>query len=344
MHLKDFDYHLPKALIAQFPLEQRDNSRIMILNRATKEIEHKRFLHLPEYLQEGDVLVLNDTKVIPARLYGKKDTGGKIEVLLLSKANGADSRWHCLINAHKSVKPHQEIQFDGCLKGEVVEKREGGSFAIQFLSGERFEEMLEKVGTTPLPPYIKRNGAGNGIDRERYQTVYADKKGAVAAPTAGLHFTEKLLKKIEEKGVKIGFITLHVGWGTFQPLRVQTIEEHTMHAEEYEIGYETADLINQAKGYGRRIIAVGTTTVRTLECATRKGKVYPGKGKCDLFIYPGYRFRVVDTLITNFHLPKSTLILLVSAFASKDLIFSAYQEAIEKGYRFYSYGDAMMIM
>jgi len=344
MLLKDFDYYLPKALIAQFPLEERDNSRLLVLNRETNEIEHKRFFHLIEHLKEGDILILNDTKVIPARLYGKKDTGGKVEVLLLSKVNGADSRWNCLINAHKSVKPHQQIQFDGCLKGEVVEKLNDGSFALQFFSGDMFEELLEKVGTPPLPPYIKRNGTGNGNDRERYQTVYADKKGAVAAPTAGLHFTEKLLKKIEKKGVKIGFITLHVGWGTFQPLRVEKIEEHTMHAEEYEIGQEAADLINQAKEKGKRIIAVGTTTVRTLECAARNGKVSPGKGKCDLFIHPGYRFRIVDALITNFHLPKSTLILLVSAFASKDFIFSAYQEAIEKGYRFYSYGDAMMII
>jgi S-adenosylmethionine:tRNA ribosyltransferase-isomerase len=344
MHLEDFDYYLPKTLIAQFPLEQRDNSRLMVLNRKTNEVEHKRFFQITEYLQEGDILVLNDTKVIPARLYGKKDTGGKVEVLLLSKVKGADNYWTCLMNAHKPVKLYQKIQFNSCLQGEVVEKLDEGSFAIQFFSEDCFEEVLEKVGTAPLPPYIKRMGTVNGFDRARYQTVYAGKRGAVAAPTAGLHFTEKLLQRIKEKGIKIVFITLHVGWGTFQPLRVRKIEEHTMHAEEYEISHDAADLINQAKEKGERIVAVGTTTVRTIESATRKGKVYPGKGSCDLFIYPGYRFRIVDVLITNFHLPKSTLIILVSAFASKDFIFSAYREAIEKGYRFYSYGDAMMII
>jgi len=344
MLLKDFDYHLPRGLIAQYPLDQRDTSRLMILDRKKKGIEHRRFSQLTEYLQEGDVLVVNDTKVIPARLYGQKDTGGKAEVLLLSRVKSEDTLWECLINSHKAVKPCHTIQFNGCLKGEVIEKREEGSFTIRFHSQNSLEDLLEKVGTTPLPPYIKRNGSGNGFDRERYQTVYARRKGAVAAPTAGLHFTEELLKKIGEKGVKIGFITLHVGWGTFQPLRAQKIAEHTMHAEEYEIGRESADLINQAKEQGRRVIAVGTTSARALEFAARKGKLYPEKGMCNLFIYPGYRFKMVDALITNFHLPKSTLILLVSAFATKDFIFSAYQEAIENGYRFYSYGDAMMII
>jgi len=345
MLLKDFDYHLPKRLIAQFPLKQRDNSRLMVLNRERRGIEHKRFFQITEYLQEGDALILNDTRVIPARLFGRKDTGGKIELLLLSRVNEEDNLWECLINSHKVVKPCQKIQFDGCLQGEVIEKVGGGIFKVKFHFLEDFEELLEKVGKTPLPPYIRRYGTENGLDKERYQTVYARKKGAVAAPTAGLHFTEDLMKDIKGKGVGIGFITLHVGWGTFQPLRAQKVEEHTMHAEEYVISQEAADLVNQAKEKGKRVVSVGTTTARTLEFATHeKKRLYPGKGRCDLFIYPGYRFKVVDTLITNFHLPKSTLILLISAFASREFILSAYRGAIERGYRFYSYGDVMMII
>jgi S-adenosylmethionine:tRNA ribosyltransferase-isomerase len=344
MLLNNFDYHLPKGLIAQLPLKQRDNSRLVVLHRKNGRIEHKRFSQITEYLREGDVLVLNNTRVIPARLYGKKDTGGKIEVLLLSRVKEEDNLWECLINSHKATKPSQKILFNGCLSGELREKLGEGRFTIRFYSEDTFEDILEKVGTTPLPPYIKRDGAKNGLDRERYQTVYAQKRGAVAAPTAGLHFTEELIRSIQKKRVRIGFITLHVGWGTFQPVRVQRVEEHTMHPEEYEVGQEVADLVNQAKEEGRRVISVGTTSTRVLEFATQGGKLYAGKGMCDLFIYPGYRFKVVDALITNFHLPKSTLILLVSAFASRDFILSAYQEAMEKGYRFYSYGDAMMII
>ena len=349
MHIKEFDYDLPAGLIAQHPIKKRDQSRLMVLHRKERTIEHRTFLEITDYFKPGDVLVLNDTRVIPARLMGKKQTGGKAEVFLLrpDKNGGVDeSVWHCLINCSKKPKLHSKIIFGRSLTAEVIDDEEEGS-KVKFSYEGNLEQALDSVGITPLPPYIKRmNGSQDEkFDRERYQTIFARSRGAVAAPTAGLHFTRKLLNQIEKKGVNTLFLTLHVGWGTFQPVRVEQIEEHHMHSEHYILNPSAVRIINEARKEKARIIGVGSTTTRSLESLTSgHGTVRPGRGYTNLFIYPGYNFKVVDSMITNFHLPRSTLLMLVAAFAGREFILEAYHEAIKEGYRFYSYGDAMMII
>lgn len=350
MHIKEFDYDLPPELIAQYPLEERDHSRLMVLHRENKTIEHRYFFEIADYFKPGDVLVLNDTKVIPARLVGKKQSGGRIEVFLLRpQENGRvdESTWQCLINCSKKPKLHSKVLFDQSLTAEILEEEEEG-FKVRFKYEGNIEQVLDHIGLTPLPPYIKRGNSlskDESLDRERYQTIFARSRGAVAAPTAGLHFTSELIDQIKAKGVKVLFLTLHVGWGTFQPVRVERIEEHGMHSEYYTLSPSTAKAINDARRRKARIIGVGTTTTRCLEStANGKGAIKSGKGYTNLFIYPAYSFKTIDSLITNFHLPRSTLLMLVSAFAEKEFILEAYREAIKEGYRFYSYGDAMFII
>ena len=340
MDVKDFYYDLPEELIAQDPLEDRSSSRLLVLNKNTGEIEHKVFKDILEYLNPGDCLVINDTKVIPARLMGvKEDTGAAIEVLLLKR--GADDIWECLVKPGRKARPGAVIVFgDGLLKGIIVDVVDDGNRLIQFEYDGIFEEILDKLGQMPLPPYITHALK----DKNRYQTVYAKNEGSAAAPTAGLHFTNDLLKSIEEKGIHIARVTLHVGLGTFRPVKVDRIEEHHMHTEFYFIDDSEAEKINNARRNGGRIIAVGTTSCRTLEsAATDDGYIPASSGDTDIFIYPGYRFKAVDCLITNFHLPESTLVMLVSALAGKDIIMNAYSEAVENRYRFFSFGDAMFI-
>lgn len=340
MDVKDFYYDLPEELIAQDPLEDRSSSRLLVLNKNTGEIEHKVFKDILEYLNPGDCLVINDTKVIPARLMGvKEDTGAAIEVLLLKR--GADDIWECLVKPGRKARPGAVIVFgDGLLKGRIVDVVDDGNRLIQFEYDGIFEEILDKLGQMPLPPYITHALK----DKNRYQTVYAKNEGSAAAPTAGLHFTNDLLKSIEEKGIHIARVTLHVGLGTFRPVKVDRIEEHHMHTEFYCIDDSEAEKINNARRNGGRIIAVGTTSCRTLEsAATDDGYIPASSGDTDIFIYPGYRFKAVDCLITNFHLPESTLVMLVSALAGKDIIMNAYNEAVENRYRFFSFGDAMFI-
>lgn len=340
MDVKDFYYDLPEELIAQDPLEDRSSSRLLVLNKNTGEIEHKVFKDILEYLNPGDCLVINDTKVIPARLMGvKEDTGAAIEVLLLKR--GADDIWECLVKPGRKARPGAVIVFgDGLLKGRIVDVVDDGNRLIQFEYDGIFEEILDKLGQMPLPPYITHALK----DKNRYQTVYAKNEGSAAAPTAGLHFTNDLLKSIEEKGIHIARVTLHVGLGTFRPVKVDRIEEHHMHTEFYCIDDSEAEKINNARRNGGRIIAVGTTSCRTLEsAATEDGYIPASSGDTDIFIYPGYRFKAVDCLITNFHLPESTLVMLVSALAGKDIIMNAYNEAVENRYRFFSFGDAMFI-
>lgn len=349
MHIKEFDYDLPPGLIAQHPAEKRDHSRLMILNREKKTIEHKSFFEITDYLKKGDVLVLNDTKVIPARLEGKKQTGGKAEVLLLKPlTNGKANEpvWRCLVKSSKKPGIGSKIVFDQSLAAEIIEE-DHGEYILSFTCEGTFEQVLDHVGKTPLPPYIKRDSDFDQgvVDGERYQTVFARSSGAVAAPTAGLHFTRKLLDQITGKGVELVYLTLEVGWGTFQPVRVENVEEHRMHAEQFVLRAETALAINEARQRGSRIIGVGSTSTRLLESvAGEDGRVKPGKGSTDLFIYPGYTFKTIDCLITNFHVPRSTLIMLVAAFAGKEFILNAYRAAIQEKYRFFSYGDAMMII
>lgn len=350
--LQEYDYDLPVKRIAQEPAKQRDRSRLLFLNRNSGRISHHRFADLCDFLSPNDVLVVNNTKVIPGRLLGKKKTGGRAEVLLLDYASrhktGNDPGTficNCLVKTSKGLKSGELLSFDKKLQGEII-KSCNGIFTIKFTFNGDFENLLYQIGKTPLPPYIKRSAAGRTFrdDRVSYQTVYAQRKGAIAAPTAGLHFSKVLLKKIESKGVKIVAITLHVGYGTFSPVRVRDIREHKMHSEAYCITKECADAINKAKANDCRIVAVGTTCVRALEFTSdSKGTVSHGNGDCDLFIYPGYGFKIVDAMITNFHLPQSTLLMLVSAFAGRETVLRAYKEAIKEGYRFYSYGDAMYI-
>jgi S-adenosylmethionine:tRNA ribosyltransferase-isomerase len=346
--LNDYNYDLPDDLIAQKPAPQRDRSKLLFLNKGTGRLSHHKFYDIYDLLLPADLLILNDTRVIPARLFGKKDTGGKAEVFILDYAGGRENTGcselvlRCLIKASKRPKNGTPLSFGQGLQAQVVNGKEEGIYTVKFSSKNNFESLLDRIGHVPLPPYIKRNDCED--DRTSYQTVYASKKGAVAAPTAGLHFSKKLLKKIEKKGIKIVTVTLHVGYGTFLPVRVSDIRDHKIHSEWYSISKETADIINHAKTKGRRIIAVGTTCVRTLEYASDvKGNVAHGSGTCDLFIYPGYRFKVVDAMITNFHLPKSTLLMLVSAFAGRGNILNAYRAAIDRKYRLFSYGDAMFI-
>ncbi|MBB4073261.1 S-adenosylmethionine:tRNA ribosyltransferase-isomerase [Anoxybacillus voinovskiensis] len=337
-----FDFYLPEELIAQTPLPDREASRLMVLNKRTGEINHETFRNILSYLQAGDCLVLNDTRVLPARLYGEKDgTGAKVEVLLLKQLDG--DRWETLVKPAKRVKEGTVITFgDGRLQAVCEGTLEHGGRVLTFHYNGIFYEILESLGEMPLPPYIKEQLE----DRERYQTVYARERGSAAAPTAGLHFTEQLLDDIRKKGVHIAFITLHVGLGTFRPVNVENIEEHDMHAEFYQMTEETARLLNDVKQRGGRIIAVGTTSTRTLEtiAARHNGTFVAESGWTDIFIYPGYEFRAIDGMVTNFHLPKSTLIMLVSALAGRENVLRAYEEAVKERYRFFSFGDAMLII
>lgn len=341
-HLNDYDYHLPQTLIAQKPLGRRDQSRLLRLDRANGHLGHHRFHEIDQFLREGDVLVLNDTRVVPARLYGRKESGGKVEILILDWAKGAAAKvFECLVKASKRPKPGSELIFEGNIRARVVEQLETTSL-LDFSVNADLDTALEMMGHIPLPPYIQREDTPG--DRQDYQTVYAAQKGAVAAPTAGLHFTRGLLDALRRKGVCLAFITLHVGYGTFVPVRVADIRGHRMHSEWFALPEETARLINGAKADGRRVVAVGTTCVRTLEfCAKGTDRLRARSGACDLFIYPGFAFNIVDAILTNFHLPKSTLIMLVSAFAGRENILKAYAEAVGQGYRFFSYGDAMLI-
>ena len=339
MTTDDFDYDLPKELIAQTPLSKRDESKLLVLDKETGEVTHKKFYDIIDYLNPGDALVINDTKVIPARIIGEKeDTGAVIELLLLKDLGDT---WECLAKPQKRLKVGTIISFgNGLLKASVSEIRDEGITIVKLIYDGILMEILEKLGTMPLPPYIHEKLADQG----RYQTVYAKDYGSAAAPTAGLHFTEELLKRIEEKGIKIVHVTLHVGLGTFRPVMVTDVTKHKMHTEHFIVTKEAADTLNSVRNSGGRIIAVGTTSVRTLETIMQSNdKFVPMVGDTSIFIYPGYKFKAVDALITNFHLPKSTLVMLVSAFASRDKILNAYKIAIENEYRFFSFGDAMFI-
>jgi S-adenosylmethionine:tRNA ribosyltransferase-isomerase len=345
--LDDYDYPLPEELIAQVPADHRDGSRLLHLNRQGGTLAHRRFPDFVDLLRPSDVLVVNDTRVVPGRLHGHKATGGKAELLILDygqQHDGEQCFYHCLIKASKQAAPGTRIFFDEGLVA-VVDDFVDGIYTVHFEGTVNLAETIERIGQMPLPPYIKRCAAHpDPTDRTRYQTVYASRQGAIAAPTAGLHFTDAILARIREKGVTVVTVTLHVGYGTFVPVRVDDIRDHRMHEEWFSISEDTARIVNQAKSEGRRVVAVGTTSVRTLEYAARdKGIVNPGSGDCDLFIYPGYTFKLVDAMLTNFHLPRSTLLMLVSAFAGRETMFQAYTEAIQKRYRFFSYGDAMLI-
>ena len=342
MNLHDFYYDLPEELIAQDPLSDRTSSKLMVLDKKTGRTEHRIFKDIIEYLNPGDCLVINDTKVIPARLIGEKEgTGAAIEVLLLKRKEDMANTWEVLVKPGKKARPGTRISFgDGKLVGEIIDIVEEGDRLIQFSFDGIFEEILDELGQMPLPPYITHKLE----DKNRYQTVYAKHEGSAAAPTAGLHFTNELLAEIEAKGVKIARVTLHVGLGTFRPVKVENILDHHMHSEYYEVSEEAADTINSVRQSGGRIIAVGTTSTRTLEAvADTHGCIKPCRGWTDIFIYPGYEFKAIDCLITNIHLPESTLIMLVSALAGKDNVMAAYREAVENSYRFFSFGDAMFI-
>ena len=340
MKTDDFDFDLDESLIAQHPIKNRDESRLMVMSRSSGEISHKKFYDIIDYLNPGDVLVLNDTRVIPARLFGNRPgKDEKIEVLLVQR--GDDDVWETLVKPGKKMKLGAEIIFgDGLLKGEVVDISDEGNRFVKFYYDGIFEEILDELGNMPLPPYITEKLE----DKERYQTVYAKHEGSAAAPTAGLHFTKELLEKIEQKGVIVKFVTLHVGLGTFRPVKVDDVEKHNMHSEMYIMPKDTADAINEAKKNNNNVIAVGTTCIRTLESVYKKhGDIREDSGWTDIFIYPGFEFKVVDSLITNFHLPKSTLLMLVSAFSTKENILRAYDIAVKERYRFFSFGDAMFI-
>ena len=340
MKVSDFYFELPEELIAQYPLEKRDSSRLMVLDKKTGEIEHRKFHDILEYLNEGDTLVLNNTRVLPARLIGEKEeTGGKIEFLLLKRIEG--DKWECLAKPGRKAKVGTVFTFgEGKLKAIVREIGEEGNRIIEFKYDGIFEQVLDQLGQMPLPPYIHEKLE----DKERYQTVYSKEKGSAAAPTAGLHFTEELLKEIKDKGVNIAYLTLHVGLGTFRPVKVDDVNNHVMHSEYYHLDKENAELINKTKEAGKRVIAVGTTSSRTLETiGDENGRVREQSGWTDIFIYPGYKFKIVDNLITNFHLPESTLIMLVSALAGQDNIMNAYNTAVKEKYRFFSFGDSMFI-
>ncbi|TFE01045.1 tRNA preQ1(34) S-adenosylmethionine ribosyltransferase-isomerase QueA [Jeotgalibacillus salarius] len=340
MNIHDFDFELPEELIAQVPLEDRTSSRLMVLDKVTGKVEHQSFKNILDYLHEGDCLVLNDTKVLPARLIGeKKETGAAIEVLLLKQLEG--ERWETLVKPAKRIKPGTVITFgEGLLTAECIDTGDQGGRILEFSYDGIFYELLDQLGDMPLPPYIKEKLD----DKDRYQTVFAKERGSAAAPTAGLHFTEDILDEIRSKGVSIAFITLHVGLGTFRPVSVDSIEEHDMHSEYYQLSAENADILNQARANGGKIITVGTTSTRTLETiADEQGHFEAQSGWTDIFIYPGYTFKASDVLLTNFHLPKSTLIMLVSAMAGREQTLTAYQAAVEKKYRFFSFGDAMLI-
>ena len=341
MKTSDFYYDLPKELIAQDPLEDRSSSRLLHLSMEDGSFEHRHFTDILDYLKEGDCLVINDTRVIPARLYGhKEETGALIEILLLKRKE--NDIWECLVKPGKKARPGAKITFgDGILTGEIIDIVDEGNRLIQFHYDGIFEEILDQLGEMPLPPYITHKLK----DTNRYQTVYAKNDGSAAAPTAGLHFTKELMKQVEEKGVKIAHVTLHVGLGTFRPVKEENLTNHHMHSEFYQVTKEAADIINQTKEAGGRVICVGTTSCRTIESAAgADGKVVPGSDNTEIFIYPGYQFKVLDGLITNFHLPESTLIMLVSALAGREHVLHAYETAVENKYRFFSFGDAMIIL
>lgn len=337
MLVTDFDYELPQELIAQHPMEPRDHSRLLVVDKHTGEIQHKHFYDLVDYLCPGDVLVFNDTRVIPARLHGTKDTGAHVEVFLLTRKNATD--WEVLVRPGKKLQVGAKINFSDELSCEVIEHTDFGGRVVRFKYDGIFEEILDRLGETPLPPYI----TAPLEDKERYQTVYNRERGSAAAPTAGLHFTKELLTKIKAMGCEEVFVTLHVGLGTFRPVSEANIEDHKMHKEFYTVSQEAADAINKAKAEGRRIIAVGTTAVRTLESAGADGTMKAGGNWTNIFIYPGYKFRFVDELVTNFHLPQSTLLMLVSTLSTREIMLATYKKAVEEKYRFFSFGDAMFI-
>lgn len=341
LDIEAFDYHLPESLIAQTPLKNRDESRLLVLSKDSGDIEHRQFKNVIEYLNEGDTLVLNDTRVMPARLFGlKEDTGAKVEMLMLTQIEGND--WEVLLKPAKRIKVGNKLSFgDGKIVAECMEELDQGGRIMRLHYEGILQERLDELGEMPLPPYIKERLD----DQERYQTVYAKESGSAAAPTAGLHFTDDLLQQIRDKGVNIAFVTLHVGLGTFRPVSVDNIDDHEMHSEYYQINQETADLLNATKAHGKRIISVGTTSTRTLETIMQSNESFVAQsGWTDIFIYPGFEYKAIDGLITNFHLPKSTLVMLVSAFSSRDYIINAYQKAVELKYRFFSFGDAMLII
>lgn len=354
MHIDDFNYNLPPELIAQKPADKRENSRLLVVHRDTGKIEHKHFYNILDYLKSGDCLVLNNSKVLPARLFGTKvGTGAKIEFLLIKRLDG--DIWETMVRPGKRLKPGDVVDFSrgGTVEkfqATVIEYGEEGTRHVRFEYKGIFLERLEELGSMPLPPYIER--ASEEDDKDRYQTVYCKEEGSVAAPTAGLHFTDEILEKAKEKGIKIAYVTLHVGIGTFRPVKCEIIEEHKMHFEEYEVSEESASIINETKAAGGRIISVGTTSSRTVESAAVlnnedsniKYKVKAGGGSTGIFIYPGYEFKIIDCLITNFHLPKSTLLMLISALYDREKILEIYQNAVEEKYRFFSYGDAMVIL
>ncbi|HUL30690.1 MAG TPA: tRNA preQ1(34) S-adenosylmethionine ribosyltransferase-isomerase QueA [Thermodesulfobacteriota bacterium] len=342
MRIEEFDYHLPRSLIAQYPSPERGRTSLMILDRQTGRTEHQTFQDIVKHLRAGDLLVMNDTRVLPARLFGQKETGGRIEMLLIPSWNGSEGEWRALIRGAKKVKRGARIQFEPGIQGEILGV-EDGKGRVRFSYPGDVRDILREIGHMPLPPYIKRDD--EPLDRERYQTVFAQRDGSIAAPTAGLHFTHPLLQSLKENGVHTTMVTLHVGLGTFSQVKSRNVEDHPMEAEWAEISEETAKEIKATKARGGRVVSVGTTTTRALESfSDGSGGVRSGKGMTSLFIYPPYRFSVIDGLVTNFHLPKSTLIMMVSAFAGKEFLMKAYQEAVQNRYRFYSYGDAMLIL
>lgn len=345
MNIQDFDYHLPQELIAQKPADKRDASRLLVVHRDTGVLEHRHFYNVLEYLEPGDCLVLNDSRVLPARLFGiKAGTGAKIEFLLIKRIE--DDLWETMVRPGKRLKPGDWVEFSPDFQAEILDYGPDGTRVVKFHYQGIFMERLEELGNMPLPPYIQRESRQE--DRTRYQTVYCREDGSVAAPTAGLHFTEELLRQAEEKGVEIAYVTLHVGIGTFRPVKCEKIEEHQMHFEEYHITRENADKINRVKAAGGRIVSVGTTSTRTLESAAvltdGRYAVNEGEGNTGIFIYPGYEFKMIDALITNFHLPKSTLLMLISALYEREKILEVYDTAVKERYRFFSYGDAMLIL
>lgn len=345
MLITDFDYDLPLELIAQYPSQKRDEARLLVVDRSTGEVHHKRFYDILDYLKPGDCLVMNDSKVLPARMYGvKKETGAKAEILLIKRKGG--DRWEAMVKPGKKLKPGSTIVFSDepgkMMEADILDFSEDGTRIIEFRYDGDFHERLEENGNIPLPPYIDRSA--EDLDKQMYQTVYCKEEGSVAAPTAGLHFTEELLQKVAEKGVKLAYVTLHVGIGTFRPVKCDVVEEHHMHFEEYSITEENAAVINQTKAEGGRVISVGTTSTRTMESAAdAEGRLVAGSGSTDIFIYPGYKFKIVDNLITNFHLPKSTLLMLISAMYDREKMLDVYREAVSERYHFFSYGDAMFI-
>jgi S-adenosylmethionine:tRNA ribosyltransferase-isomerase len=342
MLVKDFSYHLPPELIARYPAVERDASRLMLLDRRSQTVSEDVFRNLISHLRSGDLLVMNDTRVIPARLFGHKTSGGKVEIFLLRCCSNLPAQWECMLRASKKFCDGQKILLESGMTAVVVARCDSGNWLVEFIGNEPFANWLEREGHIPLPPYLQREDTDH--DRERYQTVVAINPGAVAAPTAGLHFTAERIAGLDSRGIGTVCLTLHTGWGTFQPVRVKNVEEHRIHHEWYSISPETAAAINFTKASGGRIVAIGTTTARTLEhVACQSGMIVAGEGEADIYIYPGYDFKVVDALITNFHLPESTLLMLVSAFAGREFVLEAYRQAVTREFRFYSYGDAMFI-